>query len=60
MSNRTLTALLALAATSTLTLPGRARAGTLDQIKKTGEIRLAYRTDSLPLAFNEPSGEPSG
>ena len=60
MSKRTLTALLALAAASTLTLPGRARAGTLDQIKKTGEIRLAYRTDSLPLAFNEPSGEPSG
>jgi glutamate/aspartate transport system substrate-binding protein len=60
MSRRTMTAPLLLAAVCALALPGRALAGTLDQIKKTGEMRLAYRTDSLPLAFNEPSGQPSG
>src|SRR5262245_13851954 len=60
MSNRTLTAVILLAALGTLALPGLSRAGTLDQIKKSGEIRLGYRTDSLPLAFNEPSGQPSG
>jgi ABC-type amino acid transport substrate-binding protein len=60
MSNRTLTAPLLLALVCTLALPALASAGTLDQIKKSGEIRLGYRTDSLPLAFNDPSGQPSG
>ena len=60
MSRRTITAPLLIAVLCALAYPGRALAGTLDQIKKTGEIRLAYRTDSLPLAFNEPSGQPSG
>jgi glutamate/aspartate transport system substrate-binding protein len=60
MLNRTSTALLLLAAVCSLALPRLAGAGTLDQIKKSGEIRLGYRTDSLPLAFNEPSGQPSG
>jgi glutamate/aspartate transport system substrate-binding protein len=60
MSNRTLTAPLLIAVVCALALPTLAPAGTLDQIKKSGEIRLGYRTDSLPLAFNEPSGQPSG
>jgi glutamate/aspartate transport system substrate-binding protein len=41
-------------------LPGLAQGGTLDQIKKTGEIRVGYRTDALPLAFKDASGQPSG
>ncbi len=60
MSRRTMTAPLLLAAVCALALPGRALAGTLDQIKKSGELRLAYRTDSSPLAFDGPSGQPSG
>jgi glutamate/aspartate transport system substrate-binding protein len=60
MPHRTMTAPLLLAVVCALALPGRAPAGTLDQIKKSGEIRLGYRTDSLPLAFNDPSGQPSG
>jgi glutamate/aspartate transport system substrate-binding protein len=60
MPHRIVTTSLLLAVVFALALPGRAPAGTLDQIKKSGEIRLGYRTDSLPLAFNEPSGQPSG
>jgi ABC-type amino acid transport substrate-binding protein len=60
MPNRTLTAPLLLPVVFALALPDLAPAGTLDQIKKSGEIRLGYRTDSLPLAFNDPSGQPSG
>jgi glutamate/aspartate transport system substrate-binding protein len=60
MPNRTMTAPLLLAVVCVLVLPARAPAGTLEQIKKSGEIRLGYRTDSLPLAFNDPSGQPSG
>jgi ABC-type amino acid transport substrate-binding protein len=48
-------ALLALCA-----LPAIVNGGTLDQIKKTGEIRLGYRTDAPPLAFKDSSGQPSG
>jgi len=33
---------------------------TLDQIKKSGEIRLGYRTDAPPLSFNDTSGQPTG
>jgi glutamate/aspartate transport system substrate-binding protein len=60
MPHRIMTALLLLAVVCALALPGPGLAGTLDQIKKSGEIRLGYRTDSLPLAFNDPSGQPSG
>ena len=60
MPHRIVTASVLLAVALALALPGRAPAGTLDQIKKSGEIRLGYRTDSLPLAFNDPSGQPSG
>jgi ABC-type amino acid transport substrate-binding protein len=41
-------------------LPALALAGTLDQIRKSGEIRIGYRTDALPLAFNDSSGQPAG
>lgn len=41
-------------------LPALVNGGTLDQIKKTGEIRLGYRTDAPPLAFKDSSGQPSG
>jgi ABC-type amino acid transport substrate-binding protein len=34
--------------------------GTLDQIKKSGEIRLGYRTDAPPLSFNDASGQAAG
>jgi ABC-type amino acid transport substrate-binding protein len=37
-----------------------AQSGTLDQIRKTGEIRIGYRTDAPPLAFKDASGQPSG
>jgi ABC-type amino acid transport substrate-binding protein len=36
------------------------KVGTLDQIKKSGEIRLGYRTDAPPLSFNDTSGKPAG
>ena len=41
-------------------LPALALAGTLDQIKKSGEIRIGYRTDAPPLAFNDASGQAVG
>src|SRR6516225_8065494 len=36
------------------------KVGTLDQIMKSGEIRLGYRTDAPPLSFNDTSGQPAG
>jgi glutamate/aspartate transport system substrate-binding protein len=60
MPHRTMTAPLLLAVVCALALPRLALAGTLDQIKKAGEIRLGYRTDSPPLAFNDASGQASG
>jgi glutamate/aspartate transport system substrate-binding protein len=41
-------------------LPAMAMAGTLDQIRKSGEIRIGYRTDAPPLAFNDSSGQAAG
>ena len=41
-------------------LPGIVIGGTLDQIRKSGEIRLGYRTDAPPLSFNDSSGQPIG
>ena len=41
-------------------VPGIAVGGTLDQIKKSGEIRLGYRTDAPPLSFKDSSGQPAG
>ena len=58
--------MMRLSANSLLTLlalfvvPGIAIGGTLDQIKKSGEIRLGYRTDAPPLSFKDTSGQPAG
>ena len=41
-------------------VPGIVSGGTLDQIKKSGEIRLGYRTDAPPLSFKDSSGQPAG
>ena len=41
-------------------LPALALGGTLEQIKKSGEIRIGYRTDAPPLAFNDASGQAAG
>ncbi len=38
----------------------QAQADTLGQIKKSGEIRLGYRTDAPPMAYNDASGQPTG
>jgi glutamate/aspartate transport system substrate-binding protein len=57
MFRRPAAALLVLLA-AMCTLP--AAAGTLDQIRKSGEIRLGYRTDAPPMSFNDASGQASG
>ncbi len=57
MLNRSGTAYLAV---FTWLLPALALAGTLDQIKKSGEMRIGYRTDAPPLAFNDASGLAAG
>jgi ABC-type amino acid transport substrate-binding protein len=41
-------------------LPALTLAGTLDQIKKSGEIRIGYRTDSPPMAFKDTDGQAAG
>ena len=41
-------------------LPAIALADTLKDIKKSGEIRIGYRTDAAPLSFNDASGQPAG
>jgi glutamate/aspartate transport system substrate-binding protein len=41
-------------------VPGIVVGGTLDQIKKSGEIRIGYRTDAPPLSFNDSSGQATG
>lgn len=46
--------------TTLCVLPAVVQGGTLDQIKKSGEIRIGYRTDAPPLAFKDPSGQPVG
>ena len=45
---------------ATCTLPATGHCGTLDQIRKSSEIRLGYRTDAPPMAFNDENGEASG
>jgi glutamate/aspartate transport system substrate-binding protein len=46
--------------TTSCVIPGMALSGTLDQIRKSGEIRIGYRTDAPPLSFNDADGEPAG
>jgi glutamate/aspartate transport system substrate-binding protein len=58
MSHRVAAALLALSAFCMLSVG--AYAGTLDQIKKSGEIKLGYRTDAPPMSFNDAGGQPAG
>lgn len=58
MLYRSTIALVLIALTSAL--PGLALAGTLDQIKKSGEMRIGYRTDARPMSFNDPSGQAAG
>jgi len=41
-------------------VPGIVVGGTLDQIRKSGEIRVGYRTDAPPLSFNDSSGQAAG
>jgi ABC-type amino acid transport substrate-binding protein len=57
MLHRPALALVVLVA-ATCMLP--AAAGTLDQIRKAGEIRLGYRTDAPPMSFNDANGQPAG
>jgi glutamate/aspartate transport system substrate-binding protein len=49
-----------LLATLVCALPALALAGTLDQIRKSGEIRIGYPVDAPPLAFNDASGQATG
>ena len=37
-----------------------ASAATLDRIKETGVIKIAYRTDAAPYSYKSANGEPSG
>jgi glutamate/aspartate transport system substrate-binding protein len=57
MSHRSTTLALAILACA---MSGIATADTLGQIKKSREIRIGYRTDAPPLAFNDTSGQPAG
>jgi ABC-type amino acid transport substrate-binding protein len=54
-SAKALVALIVLCA-----LPAIVLGGTLDQIKKSGEIRVGYRTDAPPLAFTDSTGQAAG
>ena len=58
MSHSSAKALLALLLLCVV--PGIGVGGTLDQIKKSGEIRVGYRTDAPPLSFNDKSGQATG
>ena len=58
MSHRIAAALLTLIASCTLAVV--AHADTLGQIKKSGEIRLGYRTDAPPMSFTDAKGQPAG
>ena len=58
MLHRSAGALLVLLAS--WALASLAHGGTLDQIKKSGEIRLGYRTDAPPLAFKDANGQATG
>jgi len=58
MSHPSVKASLALLALCVV--PAIVTGGTLDQIKKSGEIRVGYRTDAPPLSFNDSSGQAAG
>jgi glutamate/aspartate transport system substrate-binding protein len=58
MLHRITTTLLVLAISCAM--PGFAPADTLAQIKKSGEIRIGFRTDAPPMAFKDAAGEATG
>jgi glutamate/aspartate transport system substrate-binding protein len=58
MLHRFTTAVLLLVAACAL--PGIGLGGTLDQIRKSGEIRIGYRTDAAPMSFKDSSGQAAG
>ena len=58
MSLRIAAAFLAFSALGALAFD--AHADTLDQIRKSGEIRLGYRTDAPPMSFNDANGQAAG
>jgi ABC-type amino acid transport substrate-binding protein len=41
-------------------LPAGGFCGTLEQIKKSGEIRLGFRTDAPPMSYVDAGGQPAG
>ena len=60
MTQRSSIAVLLLAAA--LMVPGSNlfAEGTLEKIERTGEFVIGYRTDSLPLSYDNADGQPSG
>ena len=58
MLHRYAIALLATAGLCTFTV--QADADTLGQIRKSGEIRLGYRTDAPPMSYQDAAGQPAG
>lgn len=49
-----------LALAAGLLAAGQATAGTLDDIRKNGTLRAAYREDAAPFAYKSASGKPAG
>ena len=58
MSHKITATLLAVLATCAISTG--ASADTLGQIRKSGEIRLGYRTDAPPMSFNDAQGQAAG
>lgn len=58
MLHKNAIALLATAGLCTFAI--QAQADTLGQIRKSGEIRLGYRTDAPPMSYNDAAGQPAG
>jgi ABC-type amino acid transport substrate-binding protein len=58
MSHRVAAAFLAFSALGAVACG--ASPNTLDQIRKSGEIRLGYRTDAPPMSFNDANGQAAG
>lgn len=58
MLHKYVIALLATAGLCTFAI--HAQADTLGQIRKSGEIRLGYRTDAPPMSYHDADGQPAG
>jgi len=50
----------ALLAVASMALAAPAPAGTLDQIKQAGRVRLGYRADARPFSFKDETGSAAG